>query len=90
MTKKWGFTGKVVDHEPGLYLRIPGNTAKSMELNDQELLGLELRNNEGKTVEVSRKVMESSNQYEIYLTKNTKEQLELNHKELVDVFLHKK
>jgi len=90
MTKKNGFTGKVTKHGPGLYLRIPQNTVQSMDLKDEDLLQLELRNMEGEKLQTSREVKESSGQCKVYLGKETKEQLSLQHKDLVDVFLHKK
>jgi hypothetical protein len=90
MTKKNGFTGKVTGHSSGLYLRIPENTVQSMDLKDEDLLQLELRNMNGETLETSREVKESAGQCKVYLGKDTRKQLGLEHKDLVDVFLHKK
>jgi len=90
MTWKNGFTGKVTSHGPGLYLRIPESTVQSMGLEDEDLLQLELRNMNGEKLQTSREVKESSGQCKVYLRKETKEQLSLQHKDLVDVFLHKK
>lgn len=87
--KKHGFTGKITRHEAGFYLRLPDLTVQSAEIKDQDLLHLTIRNMQGKETSESRKARESSGQVKVYLPKNIRTELGLEHQDLVDVFFHK-
>jgi len=88
-SQKYGFTGKVSEHGAGFYLNIPENTVESSGLKDEDLLKIELRNQKGKTRTASRKVQVVSDKAKIYLPKELSENLELQHKDLVDVLFEK-
>jgi len=87
--KEYGFTGKVTEHKAGLYLRIPDLVVESADIEDEDLLHLTVRNMQGQEVSEGRKAQESSGQVKVYLPKNIRTELGLQHKDLVDVFFHK-
>jgi len=87
--EKYGFTGKITLHQAGAYLNIPRRTVESASLQDKQLLHLELRNQDGQVLETTRKTTVTSGKAKVYLTKNTKQKLGVEDKELVDVFFHK-
>jgi len=86
---KYGFTGKVSTHQSGLYLNLPGRTIKSAQLKDKQLLHLQLRNMNNKTKEITRKVNKNGDKAKIYLPKQVREDLDLEDKDLLDVFFRK-
>lgn len=88
-SEKYGFTGKVTEHKAGLYLRIPDLVVESADIKDEDLLHLTLRNMQGQEVRESRKARKSSGQVKVYLPKNIRTTLGLQHKDLVDVFFQK-
>jgi len=88
-SEKYGFTGKITLHQSGAYLNIPKRTVESASLNDKELLHLELRNQDGQVLETTRKTTVTSGKAKVYLTKDTKQSLDLQDKDLIDVFFHK-
>jgi len=85
----YGFTGKVTKHKAGMYLRFPSPTVKSSNLEGEELLHIEIRNMNGEVVEVARKTQAAGGDVKVYLPKNVKQELSLEHKNLVDVFFQK-
>jgi len=85
----YGFTGKATSHGPGMYLNIPKITVQSSDLSDKEPVHLQIRNMKGETVEITRKVSESKGKFKVYLPKKVKQELCLDHNELVDVFFRK-
>jgi len=87
--KKYGFTGKVTQHKAGLYLRIPDLVVESADIEDKDRIQLNLRNMQGKTVKKTVTAQESSGQVKVYLPKNIRTKLGLQHQDLVDVYFHK-
>lgn len=85
-----GFVGSCVSHEPGIQVRIPGLTVKHHDLEAGDLLELTIRNKEGQTVDVSRKVQKSGSNHKFYLPKEQRQELSLESPETVQVFFHKK
>jgi len=88
-SEKYGFTGKITLHQAGAYLNIPKRTMESAKLTDKQLLHLKLRNQDGQVLQTTRKTTVSQGKAKVYLTKNTKQKLDLQDKDLVDVFFHK-
>lgn len=86
---EYGFTGKVRKHKPGLQLNFPEKTVQSAEIKNQDLLHMKIRNMNGEKFNVSRKTSKSGKHVEIYLTKEVKQELSLEDKDLVDVFFTK-
>lgn len=87
--KKYGFTGKVTQHNPGMYLRIPDLVVESADIEDKEKIQLNLRNMQDKTVKKTVTAQGSSGQVKVYLPKNIKTELGLHHQDLVDVYFYK-
>jgi len=87
--EKYGFTGKVTEHKAGLYLRFPDLVVESAEIEDEDLLHLTIRNMQGQEVTEGRKARKSSGQVKVYLPKNIRTTLGLQHQDLVDVFFQK-
>ena len=84
-----GFVGKVTKHKAGMYLRIPEHNVKFSDLQNQDLLHIQITNQHEKSVEASRKIQITGSQAEIYLPKNIKEQLDLEHGDRVSVLYRK-
>jgi len=84
-----GFIGKVTSHGPGMYVRVPENNVRFSNLQDKELLHLEITNKDEESLEASRKVQKTGNQCEIYLPKNIKQELDLEHGDRISVIYKK-
>jgi len=85
-----GFVASCVSHDPGIQIRIPGLAVKHHDLDAGDLLELTIRNKDGETVEVSRKVQKSGSNHKFYLPKEQRQELSLEAPETVQVFFHKK
>lgn len=90
MDYQYGFTCKATSQDPGMYLRIPKLTVQSAQIKDGDLLQLKVTNQKGNSVKCSREAQKNSGQVKIYLPKQQSNELELQHKDLVDVFFRKK
>lgn len=88
-SKQVGFTGKAVTHSSSYSIELPGNTVKSLEIENGDLLNLEIRNMQGEKVSLTRKVMGQNPHLKVYIPKNSAEKLGLTPGSLVDVFLSK-
>jgi len=64
-----GFVASCVSHDPGIQIRIPGLAVKHHDLDAGDLLELTIRNKDGETVEVSRKVQKSGSNHKFYKTR---------------------
>jgi len=73
-----GFVASSVSHDPG------------HDLKAGDLLELTIRNKDGQTVDVSRKVQKSGSNHKFYLPKEQREELSLETQETVQVFFRKK
>jgi len=85
-----GFVASCVSHEPGIQIRIPGLAVKHHDLKAGDLLELSIRNKDGQTVDVSRKVQKSGSNHKFYLPKDKRKELSLESPETVQVFFRKK
>jgi len=84
-----GFVASCVSHDPGIQIRIPGLAVKHHGLEAGDLLELTIRNKDGQTVEVSRKVQKSGSNHKFYLPKEQRQELSLETQETVQVFFQK-
>lgn len=87
--EKYGFTAKVSEHKAGLYLNIPSSTVKSAQIKDEDLLHLTIRNMDGQQIQEGRKARKVGSKAKVYLPKSIRTELDLKHKDLVDVFFRK-
>jgi bifunctional DNA-binding transcriptional regulator/antitoxin component of YhaV-PrlF toxin-antitoxin module len=85
-----GFVASCVSHDPGIQVRIPGLAVKHYGLKAGDLLELTIRNKDGDSVEVSRKVQKSGSNHKFYLPKDKREELSLESPDTVQVFFRKK
>jgi antitoxin component of MazEF toxin-antitoxin module len=78
------------EDEAGTRLKLPLKVEKSLGVEDGDLVSLRIRNMEGQEVQVSRKLNRSGGTLRLYIPKKETEDLGLENKDLVDVFLTKK
>lgn len=76
--------------EPGTRLKLPLKVEKSLGVKHGDLVNLRIRNMQGQQAQVSRKLNRSGNTLRIYIPKQETQELGLENKDLVDVFLTKK
>lgn len=87
MGKRVGFTAKTSEHTPGMYINIPRKTVESKDLSPGEKVEAQLRNMQSKSIMTEASISGTKDQLKFYIGKETVEELGLEDKELVDVFL---
>lgn len=89
-SKKVGFTGKATQRtQSGYDLLIPNNTAQSLGLSPGDIVKMQLRNMQDKKETLTRKVQSMGENLRIYIPVSTAQALDLNNKDLLDVWIQK-
>ena len=87
MGKRVGFTARTSEHSPGMYINIPNNTVDSKKLEPGKQVEIQVKNMKGKSIITQAKCQGKDKQLKLYIGKKHVEELGLEDKELVDVFM---